>query len=94
MPKGGWLAHALPFFSGRRFLVVGARESDDDTKPDVKVNCDEALVIAIRLATGGYYQSPEAALASPVDVALACWDHLLFTAEYQETYREINKNSP
>ena len=71
--------------------MVGARESDEDTKPDVTINCDDATIIAIRLALAGYYASPEAVLASSGDLVLACWDHFIFTSEYQETYRELNK---
>lgn len=55
------------------------------------MDCDEATIIAIRLAQGGYYPSPDAVLASPADTVLACWDYLIFMAEYEETYREMNK---
>ena len=71
--------------------MVGARESDDDEKPVVTINCDDATIIAIRLALAGYYASPEAVLASPADLVLACWDHFVFESEYQQTYKELNK---
>ena len=57
----------------------------------MRVDCEEALAVAVRLALAGYYASPDAVLASATEAVLACRDHLIFDSEYQDTHREMNK---
>ena len=51
----------------------------------------EETLIACRLAKEGYYGSPGAVLAAPVDEVLDAEEHANFLASYTETLHEINK---
>ena len=50
----------------------------------------EAL-ISCRLAREGYYQSPGAVLAAPVDEVCDAIEHSNFIAQYEETAIELNR---
>lgn len=51
-------------------------------------------ILACRLAREGYYGSPGAVLAAPVDEVLDAEEHANFVASYTETAHELNREEP
>ncbi len=52
----------------------------------------EENLVACRLAKDGYYSSPGAVLAAPVDEVLDAEEHANFLASYGETLHELNRD--
>ncbi len=71
--------------------MVEARKNRDTKRPKIKVTMPQETLVACRLAREGYYSSPGAVLAAPVDEVLDTEEHSNFVASYSETMQCINQ---
>lgn len=71
--------------------MVGA-ERTDKRLPKVKIDADEASLIALRLSKAGYGR-PDDVLNMRSDLVVLAIEYERFQNDYQATYIELNKDN-
>lgn len=81
---------SFPFFRKANFTV--GKPSDSYRYPKVTIE-NQARFYAVKLAKVGYYGGdPLKILDAPVDVVMDILNYEIFDVNYQEAFRELNKD--